>query len=91
MKHPLYTYSDGTEVTASSIQDGKVGVFTERWDEERDMFINAEIVIPDGTVISRNGYTETKANHLADRYKKLASDIIEYIQEKENERVVVSA
>ena len=91
MKHPLYTYDDGTEVTASSVRDGKVRVYTERWDSGRDMFVNAEILIPDGTVISSNGYSEAEVFTLVNKYQKLAEDIIEYVQEKENERVVVSA
>ena len=91
MKHPLYTYDDGTEVTASSVRDGKVRVYTERWDSDRDMFVNAEIVIPDGTVISSNGYSEAEISALVAKYQKLADDIMECIQEKENERVVVNA
>lgn len=79
MKHPLYTYNDGTEVTASSVKDGKVRVFTERWDNDRDMFVNAEIVIPDGIVLSQNGYSEADLNILVERYKKLSADIIEYV------------
>ena len=82
---------DGTEVTASSVRDGKVRVYTERWDSGRDMFVNAEILIPDGTVISSNGYSEAEVFTLVNKYQKLAEDIIEYVQEKENERVVVSA
>ena len=91
MKHPLYTYDDGTEVTASSVRDGKVRVYTERWDSDRDMFVNAEIVIPDGIVISFNGYSEAEVSALVAKYQKLADDIMECIQEKENERVVVNA
>ena len=91
MKHPLYTYNDGTEVTASSVKDGEVRVFTERWDSTRDMFVNTEIVIPNGTVLSQNGYSETELNKLVERYKKLSADIIEYVQETENEGAAESA
>ena len=55
------------------------------------MFVNAEIVIPDGIVLSQNGYSEADLNILVERYKKLSADIIEYVQEKENERTVESA
>ena len=54
LKHPLFTYEDGTEVTASSAKDGKVRVFTEKWDVESDSFKNIEVLIPDGVIISNN-------------------------------------
>lgn len=91
MKHPLYTYGDDTEVTASSVRDGKVRVYTERWDSDRDMFVSVEIMIPDGTIVSSNGYSEAEVSALVEKYQKLADDIIDYVREKENERVVVSA
>ena len=91
MKFPLYTYDDGTEVTASSIHNGKTRVYTEKWDQSRDMFIHAEIMIPDGTIISSDGYTEDEVKSMVKIYRQLASDIIEYIQEKESEGVIVSA
>ena len=55
------------------------------------MFVNAEIVIPNGIVLSQNGYSETELNKLVERYKKLSADIIEYVQETENEGAAESA
>lgn len=79
MKYPLYTYSDGTEVTVSSVQDGKVRVCTERFDADRDMFFTAIISIPDGEVLSSTGYPESEVRAMVDLYTKLASDIIDYV------------
>lgn len=91
MKHPLYTYDDGTEVTVSSVQDGKVRVCTERFDADRDMFFTAIISIPDGEVLSSSGYPESEVKAMVSLYTKLSSDIIEYVMEKEGLKEVTSA
>ena len=58
MKHPLFSLGDGTEVTASSMKDGQVHVYTERWSDEKDMFLHADIVIPGASVVSSEGYSD---------------------------------
>ena len=83
MKHPIFSLGDGTEVTASSMKDGQVHVYTEKWSEEKDMFLHADIVIPGATVISSDGYSEEELCKMVDRYTKLQNDIIEYVMEKE--------
>ena len=83
MKHPLFSLDDGTEVTASSMKDGYVHVYTEKWSDEKDMFIHADIVIPGATVISRDGYSDEEIHKMQDHYTRLQADIIEYVTEKE--------
>ncbi len=83
MKHPLFSLGDGTEVTASSMKDGQVHVYTERWSDEKDMFLHADIVIPGAVVISSEGYSDEEIRKMQDHYTKLQNDIIEYVTEKE--------
>ncbi len=83
MKHPIISYADGTEVTASSYQNGKVRIYTEKWDDEKDKFISAEIVIPDAKVVMNEGYSEEEISNMLSRYTAIQSDIIDYIKEKE--------
>ena len=84
MKYPLYTYNDGTEVTVSSVQNGKVRICTERFDANKDIFFTAIISIPDGTVISSCGFSEKEVGKMVEMYRKLSSDIMDYVIEKEN-------
>ena len=83
MKHPLFSLGDGTEVTASSLKDGQVHVYTEKWSDEKDMFIHADIIIPGAMVVSSEGYSDDEILKLQDRYTKLQNDIVEYVAEKE--------
>ena len=46
MKHPLYTLDDGTEITASSIRDGKARICVEKYDNDLGTFQTAVFSIP---------------------------------------------
>ena len=83
MKHPVFSLGDGTEVTASSIKNGQVHVYTEKWCDEKDMFLHADIVIPGAMVVSSEGYSKEELSKMVEQYTKLQNDIIEYVTERE--------
>lgn len=84
MLYPIFSYNDGTEVTASKIEtDGTVKVHTEKFDEISDRFIYATIAIPNARVLSSEGYSDEELNALLERYSKIQEDIIDYVAEKE--------
>jgi len=86
MKYPVFTYDDGTEVTASSIsEDDSFRLYIEKWDEERNDFIHLLLQMPEGTVIENNGYTTDEAVRMCHDYNIIWADIFDYIKEKENE------
>lgn len=83
MLYPIISYEDGTEVTASKPDaEGKVAVYTEKFDTTTDSFIFAEIILPDAVVKSSNGYSDKELKKLINRYSKLQNDIIGYVTEK---------
>ena len=66
MLYPLFTYEDGTEVTASKPDEkGNVSIYIERFDVKKDAFINATIVLPGATVKSSSGYDEKELQEFA--------------------------
>lgn len=84
MLYPIFTYGDGTEVTASKPdENGKISLYIERFDVTRDMFINATIVLPGVTVKSSVGYSDDELKEMIDEYSKIQDDIIEYVKDKE--------
>ncbi len=84
MLYPIFTYDDGTEVTASKRDSsGNISLYIEKFDASKDMFVNATIVIPNATVISSSGYNEKELQDMLDEYSEIEEDIIGYIIEKE--------
>ncbi|MBQ9610312.1 MAG: hypothetical protein IJV15_12835 [Lachnospiraceae bacterium] len=84
MIYPIISYEDGTEVTASKIDaDGQVKVYIEKFDKKTDMFINAELLIPNAKIISSNGYSDEELNGFIEKYSAIQDDIIDYVKEKE--------
>lgn len=84
MIYPIISYEDGTEVTASKIDDdGQVRLYIEKFDIKSDMFINAELLIPNARVISSNGYSDEELNGFIEKYNAIQDDIIDYVKEKE--------
>ena len=83
MIYPLFSYEDGTEVTASKPDsNGNVTLYIERFDERIDSFINATIVIPNASIKSSYGYTQEELDNMLVKYSKMQYDIIEYIKNK---------
>ncbi len=84
MKHPLYTLDDGTEITASSIRDGKARIYVEKFDKEMDVFRSAMFSIPDGEICYFEHYTEDEVKAIVNRYLPLSREIMELIRQKGN-------
>ena len=83
MLYPLFTYKDGTEVTASKPdENGNVSIYIERFDADKDAFINATIVLPNARVKSSSGYDEKELNEMLSDFSEIQEDIIGYIIEK---------
>ncbi len=83
MLYPLFTYNDGTEVTASKPdENGNISVYIERFDVNRDAFINATIILPNATIKSSSGYDEKELDELLREYSEIQEDIIGYVMEK---------
>ncbi len=85
MLYPIFTYDDGTEVTASKPdQNGDISLYIEKFDTKEDQFINATIVIPNARILSSSGYSEEELNMMLEEYSQLQDDIIGYVMEKVN-------
>ncbi len=83
MLYPIFTYEDGTEVTASKPDnDGKVLLYVEKFDTQKDQFINATIILPDDVVKSSTGYSDKELQEMLDEYAEIKDDIIGYVKEK---------
>lgn len=84
MLYPIFSFEDGTEVTASKPDvDGKVSLYIEKFDINKDMFINATIELPGAYLISSNGYTKDELDDMIKEYAKVQGDIIAFVMEKE--------
>ncbi len=80
MLYPVFTYEDGTEVTASKPDAyGKVLLYIEKFDASRDQFINATIILPDNVVKSSTGYNEQELAEMLKEYAEIKDDIIDYV------------
>ena len=83
MRYPIFSYDDGTEVTASKPDDnGNILLYIERFDSESDSFINATIMLPELSILSVNGYDSKELNELIEEYSEVKEDIIDYVMEK---------
>lgn len=83
MLYPIFTYGDGTEVTASKPDsNGKVLLYIEKFDAAKDQFINATIILPDNVVKSSAGYTDKELKEMLNEYAEIKDDIISYVKEK---------
>ncbi len=83
MLYPIFSYSDGTEVTASRPdEDGNVDIYVERFDKNRDAFNYARIRIPNPVLVSSKGYTEADITMMLERYSAIQEDIIDYVTDK---------
>ncbi|MCR4908535.1 MAG: hypothetical protein K5985_06855 [Lachnospiraceae bacterium] len=83
MLYPLFSYDDGTEVTASKPdENGKIFIYVEKFDNELDGFINATIAIPNASVVSSTGYSQKELDEMVSEYSKIQEDIISYIMDK---------
>lgn len=83
MRYPIFSYDDGTEVTASKPDDnGNILLYIERFDSESDSFINATIMLPELSIVSVNGYDNMELDELIEEYSEVKEDIISYVMEK---------
>ena len=84
MLYPIFTYEDGTEVTASKPDaDGNILLYVEKFDVNKDDFINVTFVLPSVTVQSSSGYDDTEINEMIKNYSAIKEDIIDYVKDKE--------
>ena len=83
MRYPVFSYDDGTEVTASKPDDnGNIMLYIERFDRESDRFINATVLLPDLSMVSSNGFDKKELDELMEEYSEVKEDIIDYVMEK---------
>lgn len=83
MRYPIFSYDDGTEVTASKPDNnGNIMLYIEKFDRESDEFINATVVLPDLSIVSVNGYERKELDELLEEYSEVKEDIIDYVMEK---------
>ncbi len=83
MRYPIFSYDDGTEVTASKPGvKGSLMLFIERFDRASDGFINATVMLPELSIVSVNGYDSKELNELIEEYSEVKEDIIDYVMEK---------
>ena len=81
--YPIFTYSDGTEVTASKPNAEKqVFLYIEKFDIQKDSFINATIVLPGAKIQSSSGYSEVELDEMVGLYSEIQDDILDYVMEK---------
>lgn len=84
MLYPIFSFEDGTEVTASKPDvNGKIFLYIEKFDINKDMFINATIELPGAYLKSSNGYTKDELDNMIKEYAIIQNDIISFIMEKE--------
>lgn len=84
MVYPIFSFEDGTEVTASKPDiNGKVSLYIEKYDIDKDMFTNATIELPGAYLRSSNGYSNDELDDMLKEYAKIQSDIIAFVSEKE--------
>ena len=83
MLYPIVSYEDGTEVTASKPDNnGNISLYIEKFDTQRDSFINATLLLPGAKIVASNGYDEKKLSEMVDEYSEIQDDIIGYVMEK---------
>ena len=83
MRYPIFSYDDGTEVTASKPdENGNILLYIEKFDRESDGFINATVRLSDLTIVSVNGYDSKELDELIEEYSEVKEDIIDYVMEK---------
>ena len=84
MLYPIFTYNDGTEVTASKPDaNGSVLLYVEKFDIQKDEFINATIMIPNASIVSSSGYDKKELEQMLSEYSRIQEDIIGYVRDKE--------
>lgn len=83
MRYPVFTYGDGTEVTASKPDaDGNILLYVERFDAEKDTFVNATIILPSVTVKASYGYDDKELQDIVSNFSEIKDDICDYVMEK---------
>lgn len=83
MLYPIFSYDDGTEVTASKPdENGEILLYVEKFDVSRDEFINATFVLPGVEVKTSQGYSMQELKDMARRYADIQDDIVEYVKER---------
>ena len=83
MFYPVFTYEDGTAVTASKPDEhGNVVLYVEKYDKEKDTFINATIMLPDAKVKSSSEYDDSELNEMLSKFSEIQDDTIGYVMDK---------
>lgn len=83
MLYPIFSYDDGTEVTASKPdENGKVLLYVEKFDMIKDEFINVTFILPNIEIKKSYGYNEQELEKMKKKYSEIQDDIMDYIIEK---------
>jgi hypothetical protein len=83
MRYPVFSYDDGTEVTASKPDArGNIMLYIEKFDRDSDSFINATVSLPNLSIVSSNGYDKKDLEEMLEEYAEVKEDIIDYVMEK---------
>lgn len=83
MLYPVFSFDDGTEITASKPdENNKILLYVEKFDESKDEFINATFILPGMKLQSSYGYDEQALEEIIRKYSVIQEDIISYVNEK---------
>ena len=83
MRYPVFSYDDGTEVTATKPDAmGNIMLYIEKFDRDSDSFINATVSLPNLSIVSSNGYDKKDLEEMLEEYAEVKEDIIDYVMEK---------
>lgn len=83
MLYSVFSYNDGTEVTASTPdKNGNFLLHIERFDISKDEFIHVTFVFPNISLKSSHGYNEQEIENMKKFYSEIQADIVDFITEK---------
>lgn len=85
MLYPIFSYDDGTEVTASKPDaQGNILIYTERFDTKLDQFIHTTIVLPEITLKENTGYPDDEVKKMLEIYALIKDDITDFVNQQVN-------
>ncbi len=83
MLYPVFSYDDGTEVTASNPDEsGNILLYVEKFDTQLDCFVNATFQLPGVNIVSSSGYSKEKVDAMVKEYLAIQDDIVDYVMDK---------
>ncbi len=86
MLYPICTLEDDTEITASKTdKNGNTKLYIEKFDSEKDEFLNATILLPMNTIESSSGFSKEDINEIVNKFNYKTRDIFESIIDKDDD------